>query len=83
MADKLYSREIKLIPQSFSTFTLMRGEAEYHKECKASYFRTGMTEDKQLVERIKTAEFLRVIGKHPMIRKSEDGAACYSTALWV
>lgn len=68
VADKLYSREIKLIPQSFSTFTLMRGEAEYHKECKASYFRTGMTEDKQLVERIKTTEFLRVIEKHPMIQ---------------
>lgn len=68
VADKLYSREIKLIPQSFSTFTLMRGEAEYHKESKASYFRTGMTDDKQLVERIKTTEFLRVIEKHPMIQ---------------
>lgn len=67
-ADKPFSREIKLIPQSYSMFTLMRGEAKYHKECKASYFRMEMTEDKQLVERIKTAEFLRVIGKHPMIQ---------------
>lgn len=68
VADKPRSREIKLIPQSFSMFTLMRGEATYHKDCKASYFRTDMTEDKQLVERIKTAEFLRVKEKHPMIQ---------------
>lgn len=56
----------RLIPCSLSFNCYYRGESGYHKPCKPSLFRKGMTDELVFHERLKTCELELLIEDYPL-----------------
>lgn len=71
--------EISLIPCGLSFNNYYRGEREFHKDCKPSLYRPGMTEAKQFVERVKYAELCILMENYPLVQYYRNGIDIKST----
>lgn len=71
VAGESRSRIVKFMPMSQSTFTYMRGQNVYKKPCLPLLYRkeNGFSkEDSEIIAKIRTSEFIRIVQKHPIIR---------------
>jgi hypothetical protein len=62
-----------LVPMALSVNNYYRGESEYHPKCKPSLYRTGMTEEKIFLERLKVCELELLINDHPLSNIYKNG----------
>ena len=70
---KMPNGKISLIPCGLSINNYYRGEREFHKDCKPSLYRHGMTEAKQFVERVKYAELCLLMEEYPLVKLYRKG----------
>lgn len=69
MDDKKFIilRDGHLMPKFREQMRLFRGESEYHKVCKPTLWRKDMDDKAIFLERLRLAEFQRVLGQMPEI----------------
>lgn len=65
--------KICLMPCGLSFNNYYRGEREFHKDCKPSLHRPGMTAAKQFVERVKYAELCILMENYPLVQYYHKG----------
>lgn len=71
VSDQAWTNIPKLYPCSQSTFTLMRGESDYHAKCYPSLYRPQKTmsdADYFLISRLQACEFIAVVFGHPVVQ---------------
>lgn len=71
VSDQAWTNIPKLYPCSQSTFTLMRGQSDYHKMCYPSLYRPQMKmtdADSFLISRLQASEFIAVMVAHPVVQ---------------
>lgn len=74
MSYSLKERDkVILVPMGIIMGRLYRGEARYHKICKASLYRVGMLPSEIFWERLKTCQLSCLIYNYPITRVFEGG----------
>lgn len=75
MSDQARTNIPKLCPCSQTTFTLMRGESDYHADSHPSIFRPQKNmsnEDYRLIARLRACEFIVILKRHPVVQELES-----------
>lgn len=71
VAQKPHSIQYKLMPGSLSSFTLYRGQNKDFSKCVPSLYRIpdGFSKEEwEVISRVKTAEFMFVLMRHPVVQ---------------
>ena len=75
MSDQAWTNIPKLYPCSQTTFTLMRGESDYHADSHPSLYRSQKNmsdEDFRLIARLRACEFISILKRHPVVQELES-----------
>lgn len=75
MSDQAWTNIPKLYPCSQTTFTLMRGESDYHADSHPSLYRPQKNmsdKDSRLIARLRACEFISILKRHPVVQELES-----------